>query len=178
MNYYAVKITFFGTDSEGMPKKLSQQFVVKETGYTEAEAAIPGLVSSTIKSYDVVSIVKMPIIEHIAYADEGTGHWYKCRATIFYQDEGTGKEKRMPQNFLVYATSVGDAFESLAGTLDGSVHHFRIDRVELTMFDSVNVSVAEQVSALSERLDALREDLKGTHTVEASESVTATVTEE
>ncbi len=130
--WFECKIRYDKTMEDGVPKKVTELYVVDALSFTEAESSIIDEMSAYISGeFEVRDIKKAPYGE-IFFSDEPSAdRWYKAKLQFITIDEKTDKEKRSNVNYLVHAA-----------TFNGAVHN--IDEVMgKTMIDYSIASVAE-----------------------------------
>ena len=105
---------------DGLPKKVSESYVVDALSFTEAENAIMEEVSSYISGDFEVSDIKKATYKEIFFSEmDADDRWYKAKLQFITIDEKTEKEKRSNVYYLVQAKSLPVAvkyIEEVMGT--------------------------------------------------------------
>lgn len=131
-NWFECKIRYEKTMDDGLPKKVTEAYVVDALSFSEAEEKIIEEMSSYISGEFNVTDIKKASYGEIFFSDlESADKWYKSKLQFITLDEKSGKEKRSSVNYLVQAGSLNGAVKSIDEVMGG------------TMIDYVIVSVAE-----------------------------------
>lgn len=141
--WFSCKIAYFGTDAEGAPRKLTENYIIDGVSYGEAEIRLAESLPSTLRNFEIKTINKTNLSEIIPYDENG--EWFKIKITIWIPDEEGGKEKKTSQYFLVRSANIQEAYSNVYDTLNSSVHHFKISKIEeTTIKDVIHYGNSEQ----------------------------------
>jgi len=128
--WYLTKIKYTLQDEQGKQKAVSEAYLIDAVSYTEAEARLYGFVASNIPDFQVTGITKMRLQE-VFFVEEGAETWFKIKVQYVLFDEKTQKEKKVPYQMLINATTPKEAYELLDERL-GRMQDYIITDVNLT----------------------------------------------
>lgn len=117
-SWMTIKVKFTKEFSDGTLKRVTEPYLVSAMSFSEAEARIYKEVGEFCKGeFSVVSIAKTDFADIFMYDDIDI--WYKCVVAYVSEDEASGKEKKIKNNYLVSAHNVKQAYERIEESLHG-----------------------------------------------------------
>ena len=129
--WFECKIRYEKTMEDGLPKKVSEVYVVDALSFSEAEERI----MEEMLPYNLVDIeivdVKIAPYREIFFADDNLAdQWFKAKLSFITIDERTDKEKRTAMIYLVNAGNISSAINNIGEVMSG------------TMIDYVTTSIS------------------------------------
>ena len=129
--WFECKIRYEKTMEDGLPKKVSEVYVVDALSFSEAEERI----MEEMLPYNLVDIeivdVKIAPYREIFFADDNLAdQWFKAKLSFITIDERSNKEKRTSVMYLVNAGNISSAINNIDKVMSG------------TMIDYVTTSIS------------------------------------
>ena len=129
--WFECKIRYEKTMEDGLPKKVSEVYVVDALSFSEAEERI----MEEMLPYNLVDIeivdVKIAPYREIFFADDNLAdQWFKAKLSFITIDERSNKEKRTSMMYLVNAGNISSAINNIGEVMSG------------TMIDYVTTSIS------------------------------------
>ena len=129
--WFECKIRYEKIMEDGLPKKVSEVYVVDALSFSEAEERI----MEEMLPYNLVDIeivdVKIAPYREIFFADDNLAdQWFKAKLSFITIDERTDKEKRTSMMCLVNAGNISSAINNIGEVMSG------------TMIDYVTTSIS------------------------------------
>ena len=129
--WFECKIRYEKIMEDGLPKKVSEVYVVDALSFSEAEERI----MEEMLPYNLVDIeivdVKIAPYREIFFADDNLAdQWFKAKLSFITIDERTDKEKRTSMMYLVNAGNISSAINNIDEVMSG------------TMIDYVTTSIS------------------------------------
>ena len=129
--WFECKIRYEKTMEDGLPKKVSEVYVVDALSFSEAEERI----MEEMLPYNLVDIeivdVKIAPYREIFFADDNLAdQWFKAKLSFITIDERSNKEKRTSVMYLVNAGNISSAISNIDKVMSG------------TMIDYVTTSIS------------------------------------
>ena len=129
--WFECKIRYEKTMEDGLPKKVSEVYVVDALSFSEAEERI----MEEMLPYNLVDIeivdVKIAPYREIFFADDNLAdQWFKAKLSFITIDERSNKEKRTSMMYLVNAGNISSAISNIDKVMSG------------TMIDYVTTSIS------------------------------------
>ena len=132
-SWFECKIRYEKTMENGMPKKITEPYIVDALSFTEAEARIIEEVTPFISGEYTVADIKRVNFSEIMFADEEKAdRWFKCKLSFITLDEKSGNEKKTSSNVLVQAADLRDAVKKLDVGMKGSMADYIISSMAET----------------------------------------------
>ena len=129
--WFECKIRYEKTMEDGLPKKVSEVYVVDALSFSEAEERIIEEMSSYISGEIEIVDVKIAPYREIFFADDNLAdQWFKAKLSFITIDERTDKEKRTSIMCLVNADNISSAINNIGEVMSG------------TMIDYVTASIS------------------------------------
>ena len=112
--WFECKIRYEKTMEDGLPKKVSEVYVVDALSFSEAEERIIEEMSSYISGEIEIVDVKIAPYREIFFADDNLAdQWFKAKLSFITIDERTDKEKRTSMMCLVNADNISSAINNI-----------------------------------------------------------------
>lgn len=112
--WFECRVRYDQTQATGLPKKVTEQYVVEALTYTEAEAAIIKEMEPYVSGDFEITGIKPAAYRDVCFSeDTQADRWYKVKVVFITLDEKSGKEKRTPYPFLVQAQSLDAAVQNV-----------------------------------------------------------------
>ena len=129
--WFECKIRYEKTMEDGLPKKVSEVYVVDALSFSEAEERIIEEMSSYISGEIEIVDVKIAPYREVFFADDNLAdQWFKAKLSFITIDERTDKEKRTSMMCLVNAGNISSAINNIGEVMSG------------TMIDYVTTSIS------------------------------------
>ena len=129
--WFECKIRYGKMTEDGLPKKVSEVYVVDALSFSEAEERIIEEMSSYISGEIEIVDVKIAPYREIFFADDNLAdQWFKAKLSFITIDERTDKEKRTSVMYLVNAGNISSAINNIDKVMSG------------TMIDYVTTSIS------------------------------------
>ncbi len=129
-SWFGCKISYLKQAENGSIYKKSEQYLLNAESFTEAEARLQAALEESIPEYNLLTCAKSNISDIIF--NEGAEAYYKCKLTYISQDEDSGKEKKVTENYLVAADTLAEASELLTEKMQGSVVEWELPMISKT----------------------------------------------
>lgn len=165
--YFEVGVRYDRTNENGIPVKVTEQYLVDAMSFTEAEARITSEVAQyytsgdfkvmTIKRSQIseITIDKYGIASDVAseakkltgenkHANSDVDRFYKVKVYWINFDEKTLKEKRTPQYYLVAAGSLDAAHDVIRQYLHGTVRDYDVATVDESKIVDVIITAPKE----------------------------------
>ncbi len=135
--WFECKIRYEKVMDDGLPKKVTESYVVDALSFSEAEERIIEEMSSYISGeFDVADIKKSTYKEIFFSDDDSADKWYKAKLQFITIDEKSEKEKRSNVYYLVNAGSFNGAVKNIDSVMGETMIDFVISSVqETTLMD-------------------------------------------
>ena len=129
--WFECKIRYEKTMEDGLPKKVSEVYVVDALSFSEAEERIMKEMSSYISGEIELVDVKIAPYREVFFADDNLAdQWFKAKLSFITIDERSNKEKRTSMMYLVNAGNISSAINNIGEVMSG------------TMIDYVTTSIS------------------------------------
>ena len=129
--WFECKIRYEKMTEDGLPKKVSEVYVVDALSFSEAEERIIEEMSSYISGEIEIVDVKIAPYREIFFADDNLAdQWFKAKLSFITIDERSNKEKRTSMMYLVNAGNISSAINNIDKVMSG------------TMIDYVTTSIS------------------------------------
>lgn len=120
--WFECKIRYEKIMEDGLPKKVSEVYVVDALSFSEAEERI----MEEMLPYNLVNIeivdVKIAPYREVFFADDNLAdQWFKAKLSFITIDERTNKEKRTSMMYLVNAGNISSAINNIGEVMSGTM---------------------------------------------------------
>lgn len=144
-NWFTVKVKYTKQADDGTLKRITEQYLLSATTFTDAEKRIHEELGSIIRGgFEVVSITRTEV--HDIFSDDSCDKWFKCKVKYESALEGE-KSKMITQTIYVLADSSKGAWESVVENLKTMLVEFTVPSiVESPIVDVFPMSLHWEVS--------------------------------
>ena len=120
--WFECKVRYEKTGDDGMPRKVTETYVVDALSFSEAESRILEEMGKYVSGELEVCDLKIAQYKEIFFADNDLADkWYKAMLAFITIDEKTDKQKKTRVCYLVNAGNINAAVknieEQMAGTM-------------------------------------------------------------
>ena len=142
-NWFLCKIRYEKVMEEGLPKRVTELYVVDALSFSEAEARIMEEMATYISGEFEVYEIDRAVYKEIFFSDDDMADkWYKAKLKFITIDEKTEKEKKTTVYYLVQAGSFEGARRNIDEVMGGTMIDYIIDTVsETTIMDVFEYAV-------------------------------------
>ena len=120
--WFECKVRYDQTQRTGLPKKVTEQYVVEALTYTDAEAAIIKEIAPYFSGDFEIAGIKPAAYRDVCFSEDAQAdRWYKVKVVFITLNEKSGKEKRTPYPFLVQAQSLDAAVQNVTAAMKGTL---------------------------------------------------------
>ena len=120
--WFECKIRYEKITEDGLPKKVSEVYVVDALSFSEAEERITKEMSSYISGeFEIVDVKIAPYVEVFFADDNLADQWFKAKLSFITIDERTDKEKRTSMMYLVNAGNISSAINNIDDVMSGTM---------------------------------------------------------
>ena len=131
--WFETSIRYDKTMEDGMPKKVTELYVVDALSFGEAEETITKEMSAYISGeFEVKNITPATYGEIFFSENANDDRWYKTRLSFITIDEKTEKEKRTSVTYLVQATTFNGAVKNIEEVMGGTMIDYVIANISET----------------------------------------------
>lgn len=132
-DWFECKVRYDKITEKGIPKKVTESYLVNALSFTEAEARIIEEVTPYISGEFTVSAVKKTNVSEIFYSsDPAADKWYQVKAAFITIDEVKAIERRKTTLFVVQAGDFATALKNFMKGMEGSIADFDITTINET----------------------------------------------
>ena len=129
--WFECKVRYEKTGDDGMPRKVTETYVVDALSFSEAESRILEEMGKSVSGEIDVCALKIAPYKEIFFADSNMAdRWYVAKLAFITIDEKTDKEKKTGACYLVNAGNINAAIKNIEEVMAGTM----ID------YDTLNVS--------------------------------------
>ena len=129
--WFECKIRYEKMTEDGLPKKISEVYVVDALSFSEAEERImEEMLPYNLVDIDIVDVKIAPYREVFFADDNLADQWFKAKLSFITIDERSNKEKRTSVMYLVNAGNISSAINNIDKVMSG------------TMIDYVTTSIS------------------------------------
>lgn len=129
--YYLVKIKYIKEFTDGTLKRVSEQYLIDASSFTEAEARITEEVIQHVRGEAVVQAMSRQDVADIFYYDD-SDTWFSCVVSTIMEDADTGKERKLSNNYFLTAPTAKTANARILECLDQLMVSFEVTQLKKT----------------------------------------------
>jgi len=133
--YFQIKISYLTQLPNGSIQSIKGQFLVKDTGFIEAETQLAEKLKGFIDIYKMESISRSNVNDTVI--DETKDFYYKVTIQTVFADADSGKEKKGKEIFLVQANDIEETMKKIKERFSGSVVNSEVVGVAKVALDDV-----------------------------------------
>ncbi|PVZ08115.1 DUF4494 domain-containing protein [Porphyromonas loveana] len=132
--WFECKVTYEKVADNGMPKKVSESYLVDADSFTLAEARIIEEVTPFVSmgEFNISNIRKVNYAELFLNEEDKCDRYYRCKVLYVTIDEKNGVEKKAPVFVLVKSDSLPHAVAELEKQMDKGLADYEIASVTET----------------------------------------------
>lgn len=131
--WFETSIRYDKTLEDGMPKKVTELYVVDALSFGEAEETITKEMSAYISGeFEVKNITPATYSEIFFSENANDDRWYKAKVSFIVIDEKTEKEKRTSVTYLVQAATFNGAVKNIEEVMGGIMMDYVIANISET----------------------------------------------
>ena len=128
--WFETSVRYDRTMEDGMPKKVTELYVVDALSFGEAEETITREMSSYISGEFEVKNITPAIYGEICFSENANDdRWYKAKLQFITIDEKTEKEKRSTVTYLVQAATFNGAVKNIEEVMGGTMIDYVIANI-------------------------------------------------
>ncbi|MDR0507018.1 MAG: DUF4494 domain-containing protein [Dysgonamonadaceae bacterium] len=136
MNWFECKVTYEKMMENGMPKKVTEPYLVDALSFTEAEARIIEEIKPYISGEFTIADIKRARINELFFNELGD-RYYRIKVFFITLDEKSGAEKKTAVQMLAQASNIKEAIAVLEEGMKGTMADYVIGSVAETMIMDV-----------------------------------------
>lgn len=112
--WFECKVRYEKTGDDGMPRKVTETYVVDAVSFGEAESRILEEMGKYVSGEIEVVDLKIAQYKEIFFANNNLADkWYKAKLAFITIDEKTDKEKKTSVYYLVNAGNINSALKNV-----------------------------------------------------------------
>ena len=112
--WFECKVRYEKTEDDGMPRKVTETYVVDALSFSEAESRILEEMGKYVSGELEVCDLKIAQYKEIFFADNDLADkWYKAKLAFITIDEKTDKEKKTSVFYLANAGTINSALKNV-----------------------------------------------------------------
>lgn len=112
--WFECKVRYEKIEDDGMPRKVTETYVVDALSFSEAESRILEEMGKCVSGELEVCDLKIAQYKEIFFADNDLADkWYKAKLAFITIDEKTDKEKKTSVFYLVNAGNINSALKNV-----------------------------------------------------------------
>lgn len=112
--WFECKVRYEKTKDDGMPRKVTETYVVDALSFSEAESRILEEMGKYVSGELEVCDLKIAQYKEIFFSDNDLADkWYKAKLAFITIDEKTDKEKKTSVFYLVNAGNINSALKNV-----------------------------------------------------------------
>ncbi len=129
-NWFECKVRYEKTGEDGLPKKVTEPYLVDALSFTEAETRIMKEIQPFVSGEFTVSNIRRARIAEL-FDNPSGDRWYRSKVNFVTLDEEKAIEKKTAVTMMVQAANLKDALTLL------------LERLSTTLSDWEIVAIAE-----------------------------------
>lgn len=120
--WFECKVRYEKSGEDGMPRKVTETYVVDALSFSEAESRIMEEMSRWVSGELEIADLKIAQYKEIFFADSDMADkWYKAKLAFITIDEKTDKEKKTTVYYLVNAGNINSALKNVDEIMSGTM---------------------------------------------------------
>lgn len=130
---YECGVRYNKTSDDGTLKRVTELYIVDALSFAEAEARVAGQFHNEVDdNFDVATIKRTNYTAAVRSDLDEADTWFKAKVNFITVDERTGKEKRLPDYYIIEAADFDDARNAIVRHLEGTVTDYEIATIDKT----------------------------------------------
>ena len=130
-NWFECKVKYDKIMENGLPKSVSEIYMVDALSFTEAEARIIDEMKSYISGEFTVANIKRVKLADMFF-DETGDKWYRAKLNYITLDEKSGAEKRTSAFMLIQAKDFATSLETIQREMGTTMIEYEIASITET----------------------------------------------
>ncbi|MGC9151596.1 MAG: DUF4494 domain-containing protein [Microbacter sp.] len=130
-NWFECKVRYDKTGEDGLPKKVTEPYLVDAISFTEVEARIIKEIEPFVSGEFVVSNIRRARI-HELFENPSGDKWYRCKVNFVTLDEEKAVEKKTATTMMVQAADLKEALTVLMERLKNTLSDWEVVAVSET----------------------------------------------
>ena len=130
-NWFECKISYDKVTEDGIPKKITESYLVDALSFTEAEARIIERMRPSVSGEFIVVDIKRARFAETFLDDKGD-YFYRAKIRLITFDEKNGTEKETAVQMLVQASTIHEAISFVDKGMKGTITDYVIASVTET----------------------------------------------
>jgi len=139
--WFECKVRYDKLDENGLPRKVTEPYLVDALSFTEAETRISKEMQPYISGEFIIASIKKANISEL-FENPSGDRWYRCRVNFIMVDMEKGTEKKVGSTIYVQANDIKEALENLTKGLQGTMSDYVVASITETMVLDVYPYVA------------------------------------
>lgn len=136
--WFECKVRFEKTMEDGMPRKVTEVYVVDAVSFGEGEAKVKEELSAYVDGEIEVVGMKIAPYKEVFFADSDTADaWYCVKLNFITIDEKTDKEKKTSVTYLINAGSIDSAKKSVDEIMGQTMIDYKTTNLAETRIEDV-----------------------------------------
>lgn len=131
--WFECKVRYEKTMEDGMPRKVTETYVVDAVSFGEAETKVIEKMSSYVDGELDVVAVKIAPYKEVFFADSDLADaWYCVKVNFITIDEKTDKEKKTAVTYLINAGNIDSAKKNVDEIMSGTMIDYKTTNISET----------------------------------------------
>ena len=130
-NWFECKVSYEKAGESGMPKRVTEPYLVDALSFTEAEARIIEEIRPYISGEFTIVDIKRARLAELFFNPAGD-RYYRVKVFFITLDEKSGAEKKTAVQMLAQASSVREAVEVVEEGMKGTMADYTVASITET----------------------------------------------
>jgi hypothetical protein len=130
-NWFECKVRYEKTGEDGLPKKVTEPYLVDALSFTEAEARIIEEIKPFVSGEFTVSNIRRARIAEL-FDNPSGDKWYRCKVNFVTLDEEKAIEKKTAVTMMVQAATLKDGLTLLIERMSNTLADWDIAAITET----------------------------------------------
>lgn len=130
-NWFECKVSYDKTLDTGLPKKVTEPYLIDALSFTEAEARIIEELKPYISGDFTIVDIKRAKFTELFFNDNGD-RYFKAKIYFITLDEKSGTEKKTAANMLAQANDIDEALSVIKKGMEGTMADYSIASISET----------------------------------------------
>jgi len=130
-NWFECKVRYEKTGEDGLPKKVTEPYLVDALSFTEAEAHIIEEIKPFVSGEFTVSNIRRARIAEL-FDNPSGDKWYRCKVNFVTLDEEKAIEKKTAVTMMVQAATLKDGLTLLIERMSNTLADWDIAAITET----------------------------------------------
>lgn len=136
--WFECKVRYEKTMEDGMPRKVTETYVVDAVSFGEAETKVIEKMSSYVSGEIEVVGMKIAPYKEVFFADSDMADaWYCVKLNFITIDEKTDKEKKTSVTYLINAGSIDSAKKNVDDIMGQTMIDYKTTNLAETRIEDV-----------------------------------------